>query len=65
MNSEFNDITRRNFLLKAAVAAAVASAAGAAPALAGCGGKPARAKPHRWIDRERCIGCGQCVPTSR
>ncbi len=22
----------------------------------------AQSKPHRWIDRSRCIGCGQCVP---
>jgi len=23
--------------------------------------RSAQARPHRWIDREKCVGCGECV----
>ncbi len=48
-------IKRRDFL-KGGAAGATATV------LSGCAETAAAAsKPHRWIDSEACIGCGQCV----
>jgi ferredoxin len=39
------------------------SAAGAATALSSFKeSQSTESRPHRWIDREACVGCGKCVP---
>ena len=45
---------RRDFLKSSATIAAGAAAGS-------CASSAKEGRPHRWIDREKCIACGQCV----
>ncbi len=57
-----HDITRREALRDAVVAALALSTAGALGSTAGCSkGGTGETWPHRFIDQARCIGCGECV----
>jgi len=60
-HSQHKGLTRRRFLGRAAQAGVVASAGiGARDGVGEADG--ADAPKHRYVDRDKCIGCGQCVP---
>ncbi len=50
------DIKRRDFIKGAAAVAATSSAG------LGCEAESSQSRPHRWINQDKCIGCGRCVP---
>jgi len=55
-------ITRREAIREAVVAMLALSSGGALAGTNGCSrANPLPVKPHRFIDPERCIGCGRCV----
>ena len=62
MNAPDREISRRNFLNRATKTGLVLSSIGP---LSTAAGQPvseaAETMPHRYIDRSRCVGCGQCV----
>lgn len=63
MDSSDHEISRRNFLGKATRTGALLSSVGRLAAVhAAPESETADAKPYRYIDHSRCIGCGQCVP---